>query len=308
MRSYSLISQILAKSKKKCEEKPKAVAEFIKKLNIATQEAEQKFQENYFSEIDTFLAKRSNNYKDALPILILIERNKNTVLGALLIQHVAFPILCMSYPIHLPVEVLRKEMIRNPGIACNIEQFYKYKEGCRPAFIKEVKAQLNTGITALADKINYLSYMKTILSNVNTFLGFFPTPLIDIMTEYADEDMLPRHDLILLSGSIDEVKLHEVKLAAKTSGVPILSRESIEVLGKVSETFSIYGDPNGNGNWKNTIICTCPDAATFSFLNQLPFDEKILKKEDIRFTNDLMEILRVGHIPSIDYTAPTLRC
>lgn len=52
----------------------------------------------------------------------------------------------------------------------------------------------------------------------------------------------------------------------------------------------VYGDPKGDGNWSSTKITT-----VIPHLEKLPFKEKILKCDDIRFTGSLIDALKPGH-------------
>ena len=314
MRSFSDISKMLTESKEICDSMLRGW-----ELPQRLKKNEQKFKENYFSEVDEFLHHPSNNFKNALPILILIEKNKDTFLGGLLIKQVAFPLLCMSYPKYKsPYMFIRA--INNfrpiPRETIPLHEEKENEEKYHQEFTNGVNTKLSTAITTVANNIRLPEGINSILHHYS----FFPSTLNNLIIEYDAEDIVARRDIWLRSIEIDfknsELTLmsalnvlgnisDEDRQKARANETPILTRKQINDSIKI-DVFFMYGNSDRDGAWRETLICCSPcDEATL--LNKLPFDEKVLKGDDIRFTDHLMEILKNGHFFTIDYTSPSLR-
>ncbi len=292
MRSSARINAILSDSKLRFDKKYQTEKN---RLPRPLQEQEEKFKENYFSLVDEFEKDSSNNFNNALSLLIVIEKNKDTLLGWSLIKFVAFPILRMSYPDD-PSEIFRRALILKP-----LMQKYEYsvlqlsEKKTRKEFQQTISTQLSIANTAVSQNIRYLDVVR---SHLNFF--FTSTDLKKLITDYADGAIVARYDLSL--SQVEDVGEYDPKGEymtdydsgrAKETGTPILMRR----IFTNSEMFFLYGDQDGRGHWKKTVMS--PEAAIF--LRDLPFDKKILYRHDIQFTDSLMEILREGHIPTIDY-------
>lgn len=234
----------------------------------------EKFKETYFSAVEEFTRHPANNFKNTLPILVLILENKDTAVGDLLIQNVAFPILCMSYP---------KFQAQDQEIKNNII------------------TKLNTAITTLTDNI---SLSTAINQKLNSCI-FFPTCLNKLISEYAAEDINTGHDILLKPAESDLLSKKEMQIARKNKTPILIHKKLTNDKGIPTDSLSIYG--NCDGLWSETTLDLSPSDVA-ALLPELPFDEKILKSADIRLTDSLKEILEKGHTHYIDYTPAALKC
>lgn len=93
----------------------------------------------------------------------------------------------------------------------------------------------------------------------------------------------PINDLQLIVLENEEKVKRDTLEEAEKKETPLLIRKA--------DKFTIFGDPDGLNNWEFNNVD--PDKA--DLLSKLPFEEKVLRADDPRFTSQLIETLKIGH-------------